>query len=151
MYSSTHNSRRRRCSLKSCCTLLVPLHHCQDLFHLQQLQRTLCKSKFANTGCPPGSASDLSCLWSSSSKCSCQNLVTGRLGKMANLDIDKIINGVPHSFSKTKIICTLGPKSREVPMLEKLLQVSQPPSIECEIYTPYILLISKFYHWGRLS
>eukprot|EP00245_Coleochaete_scutata_P005343 TRINITY_DN18817_c0_g1_i1.p1 TRINITY_DN18817_c0_g1~~TRINITY_DN18817_c0_g1_i1.p1 ORF type:complete len:511 (+),score=89.99 TRINITY_DN18817_c0_g1_i1:115-1647(+) len=41
---------------------------------------------------------------------------------MANLDIDTILHGTPHPISKTKIICTLGPKSRDVPMLEKLLR-----------------------------
>lgn len=41
---------------------------------------------------------------------------------MANIDIDKIINGEPLPISKTKIICTLGPVSRDVPTLEKLLR-----------------------------
>lgn len=37
-------------------------------------------------------------------------------------DFHSILKGNPHPFAKTKIICTLGPKSREVPVLEKLLR-----------------------------
>ncbi|KAJ7535333.1 hypothetical protein O6H91_12G028400 [Diphasiastrum complanatum] len=44
---------------------------------------------------------------------------------MANIDMEKVLsniapNGVKH-LPKTKIICTLGPKSRDVPILESLL------------------------------
>jgi len=45
---------------------------------------------------------------------------------MANIDIQGILGrGNDESrlrISKTKIICTLGPKSRDIPMLEKLLR-----------------------------
>ncbi|GBG71414.1 hypothetical protein CBR_g8834 [Chara braunii] len=41
---------------------------------------------------------------------------------MATLDVDSILRGAPHPIAKTKIICTLGPKSKDVPMLEKLLK-----------------------------
>lgn len=34
------------------------------------------------------------------------------------LDIDTILRGAIHEIAKTKIICTLGPKSRDVPILE---------------------------------
>eukprot|EP00850_Spirogloea_muscicola_P002669 SM000010S04307 [mRNA] locus=s10:856051:859056:- [translate_table: standard] len=40
----------------------------------------------------------------------------------ANIDIDSILHGSPQAVAKTKIICTLGPKSRDVPILEKLLR-----------------------------
>ncbi|GBG88285.1 hypothetical protein CBR_g46851 [Chara braunii] len=38
------------------------------------------------------------------------------------LDVDSILRDAPHPVAKTKIVCTLGPKSRDVPMLEKLLK-----------------------------
>lgn len=42
------------------------------------------------------------------------------------MDMKNILNSLPDDgrthISKTKIICTLGPKSREVPILEKLLK-----------------------------
>ena len=38
------------------------------------------------------------------------------------LDIDTILHGSIHEIAKTKIICTLGPKSRDVPILESLLK-----------------------------
>jgi len=36
--------------------------------------------------------------------------------------LDAILSGTPADFAKTKIICTLGPKSRDVPILEELLR-----------------------------
>ena len=43
---------------------------------------------------------------------------------MANIDIEGIMKDLPNdgSVPKTKIVCTLGPASRSVPMLEKLLR-----------------------------
>ncbi|KAL4278659.1 hypothetical protein GQ457_03G005070 [Hibiscus cannabinus] len=43
---------------------------------------------------------------------------------MANIDIDGILKELPHDgrIPKTKIVCTLGPASRSVPMIEKLLR-----------------------------
>ncbi|XP_042430485.1 pyruvate kinase, cytosolic isozyme-like [Zingiber officinale] len=43
---------------------------------------------------------------------------------MANIDIDGILKDLPNDgrVPKTKIVCTLGPASRSVPMLEKLLK-----------------------------
>ncbi|CAI9768455.1 unnamed protein product [Fraxinus pennsylvanica] len=43
---------------------------------------------------------------------------------MANIDIEGILRGIPNDgrVPKTKIVCTLGPASRSVPMLEKLLR-----------------------------
>ncbi|KAJ0094650.1 hypothetical protein Patl1_14943 [Pistacia atlantica] len=43
---------------------------------------------------------------------------------MANIDIEGILKGVPDDgrVPRTKIVCTLGPASRSVPMLEKLLK-----------------------------
>ncbi|KAL0912953.1 hypothetical protein M5K25_016377 [Dendrobium thyrsiflorum] len=43
---------------------------------------------------------------------------------MANIDIEGILKELPSdgSVPKTKIVCTLGPASRSVPMLEKLLR-----------------------------
>ncbi|KAL2493548.1 Pyruvate kinase [Forsythia ovata] len=43
---------------------------------------------------------------------------------MANIDIEGILKGIPNDgrVPKTKIVCTLGPASRSVPMLEKLLR-----------------------------
>eukprot|EP00897_Mesotaenium_endlicherianum_P004641 jgi/Mesen1/4204/ME000219S03327 len=41
---------------------------------------------------------------------------------LANVDINDLLNGSPHPIAKTKIVCTLGPVSREVPILEKLLR-----------------------------
>ena len=43
---------------------------------------------------------------------------------MANIDIDGILNELPNDgrVPKTKIVCTLGPASRSVPMIEKLLR-----------------------------
>lgn len=40
---------------------------------------------------------------------------------MARLDIDELLHGAPQAIAKTKIICTLGPVSRDVDTLEKLL------------------------------
>ena len=41
---------------------------------------------------------------------------------MVQLELQKILNGTPtKSTTKTKIICTLGPKSRSVEILEELL------------------------------
>jgi len=43
---------------------------------------------------------------------------------MANIDIEGILKDLPDDgrIPKTKIVCTLGPASRSVPMLEKLLR-----------------------------
>ncbi|KAA3482623.1 pyruvate kinase, cytosolic isozyme [Gossypium australe] len=43
---------------------------------------------------------------------------------MANIDIDGILKELPNDgrIPKTKIVCTLGPASRSVPMIEKLLR-----------------------------
>ncbi|KAJ7513362.1 hypothetical protein O6H91_24G002800 [Diphasiastrum complanatum] len=44
---------------------------------------------------------------------------------MANIDIARLLDATPDrlgSVAKTKIVCTLGPKSRDVPILEKLLE-----------------------------
>lgn len=43
---------------------------------------------------------------------------------MANIDIEGIMKELPNDgrIPKTKIVCTLGPASRTVPMLEKLLR-----------------------------
>lgn len=43
---------------------------------------------------------------------------------MANIDIEGILKDLPSGdrVPKTKIVCTLGPASRSVPMLEKLLR-----------------------------
>lgn len=43
---------------------------------------------------------------------------------MANIDIEGILKEIPSDgrMPKTKIVCTLGPSSRTVPMLEKLLR-----------------------------
>lgn len=43
---------------------------------------------------------------------------------MANIDIEGILKEIPEDgrVPKTKIVCTLGPASRSVPMLEKLLR-----------------------------
>lgn len=43
---------------------------------------------------------------------------------MANIDIEGIMKDLPNDgrVPKTKIVCTLGPASRSVPMLEKLLR-----------------------------
>ena len=41
---------------------------------------------------------------------------------MAKVNIEELLTSEPHPLAKTKIICTLGPKSREVPVLEKLLK-----------------------------
>lgn len=43
---------------------------------------------------------------------------------MANIDIEGLLRDVPNDkrLPKTKIVCTLGPASRSVPMLEKLLR-----------------------------
>lgn len=43
---------------------------------------------------------------------------------MSNIDIEGILKELPSDgrVPKTKIVCTLGPASRSVPMLEKLLR-----------------------------
>lgn len=43
---------------------------------------------------------------------------------MANIDIEGMLKELPSDgrVPKTKIVCTLGPSSRSVPMLEKLLR-----------------------------
>lgn len=43
---------------------------------------------------------------------------------MANIDIEGLLKELPSDgrVPKTKIVCTLGPASRSVPMLEKLLR-----------------------------
>ncbi|CAN6854681.1 unnamed protein product, partial [Brassica oleracea] len=49
----------------------------------------------------------------------------GEIGrKMSNIDIEGIMKDLPNDgrTPKTKIVCTLGPASRSVPMIEKLLR-----------------------------
>ncbi|MFQ6645891.1 hypothetical protein Gotur_019114, partial [Gossypium turneri] len=43
---------------------------------------------------------------------------------MTNIDIDGIWKELPSDsrIAKTKIVCTLGPTSRSIPMIEKLLR-----------------------------
>jgi Pyruvate kinase, barrel domain len=43
---------------------------------------------------------------------------------MANIEIEGMLKDAPHDERKpkTKIVCTIGPASRSVPMLEKLLR-----------------------------
>ena len=43
---------------------------------------------------------------------------------MSNIDIEGILKELPNDgrTPKTKIVCTLGPASRSVPMIEKLLK-----------------------------
>lgn len=43
---------------------------------------------------------------------------------MSNIDIEGLLKELPHDgrVPKTKIVCTLGPASRTVPLLEKLLR-----------------------------
>ena len=45
---------------------------------------------------------------------------------MANIDIEGILKELPNDgrILKTKIVCTLGPASRTIPMLEKLFRVA---------------------------
>ncbi|RRT79046.1 hypothetical protein B296_00026098, partial [Ensete ventricosum] len=52
------------------------------------------------------------------------DFVQGFCGRMANIDIEGILRELPSDgrVPKTKIVCTLGPASRSVPMLEKLLR-----------------------------
>ncbi|BDA42308.1 Pyruvate kinase, cytosolic isozyme [Coccomyxa sp. Obi] len=41
---------------------------------------------------------------------------------MVQMGLDSILTGAPAGIAKTKIVCTLGPKSRSVPILEELLK-----------------------------
>ncbi|KAG1669401.1 hypothetical protein FOA52_004052 [Chlamydomonas sp. UWO 241] len=41
---------------------------------------------------------------------------------MVHLGLDAVLAGTPSSICKTKVVCTLGPKSRDVPVLEELLR-----------------------------
>mmetsp|Transcript_44046 Transcript_44046/g.132045 ORF Transcript_44046/g.132045 Transcript_44046/m.132045 type:complete len:509 (-) Transcript_44046:301-1827(-) len=41
---------------------------------------------------------------------------------MVHLGLDSVLAGTPSSICKTKVVCTLGPKSRDVPVLEELLR-----------------------------
>ncbi|KAK9835247.1 hypothetical protein WJX81_008602 [Elliptochloris bilobata] len=41
---------------------------------------------------------------------------------MVQLGLDAVLTGTPAAIAKTKIVCTLGPKSRSVPVLEELLR-----------------------------
>nr|GMD37775.1 pyruvate kinase, cytosolic isozyme [Ipomoea batatas] len=55
----------------------------------------------------------------------CDDLLsTDSVGEMSNIDIEGILKEVSSDgcVPKTKIVCTLGPASRSVPMLEKLLR-----------------------------
>lgn len=51
-------------------------------------------------------------------------MVTEQNRIMANIDIEGILKELPNDgrIPKTKIVCTLGPSSRSVEMLEKLLR-----------------------------
>lgn len=57
-------------------------------------------------------------------KKSCFVLWSRYIEEMANIDIAGIMKDLPNNgrIPKTKIVCTLGPSSRSVPMLEKLLR-----------------------------
>ncbi|CAL9038240.1 unnamed protein product [Musa banksii] len=52
------------------------------------------------------------------------SLPEGRREGMANIDIEGLLRELPNDgrVPKTKIVCTLGPASRSVPVLEKLLR-----------------------------
>ncbi|KAK9817082.1 hypothetical protein WJX72_009259 [[Myrmecia] bisecta] len=41
---------------------------------------------------------------------------------MVQLGLEAVLSGAPSSIAKTKVVCTLGPKSRSVPVLEELLR-----------------------------
>lgn len=41
---------------------------------------------------------------------------------MVQLGLDAVLSGTPAEITKTKVVCTLGPKSRSVPILEDLLR-----------------------------
>eukprot|EP00208_Stichococcus_sp_RCC1054_P007328 CAMPEP_0206143566 /NCGR_PEP_ID=MMETSP1473-20131121/21028_1 /ASSEMBLY_ACC=CAM_ASM_001109 /TAXON_ID=1461547 /ORGANISM="Stichococcus sp, Strain RCC1054" /LENGTH=509 /DNA_ID=CAMNT_0053539035 /DNA_START=205 /DNA_END=1734 /DNA_ORIENTATION=+ len=41
---------------------------------------------------------------------------------MVQLGLDAVLSGTPAEITKTKVVCTLGPKSRTVPILEELLK-----------------------------
>jgi pyruvate kinase len=41
---------------------------------------------------------------------------------MVHLGLDALLSGTPSAICKTKVVCTLGPKSRDVPVLEELLK-----------------------------
>ncbi|KAK9825979.1 hypothetical protein WJX74_002803 [Apatococcus lobatus] len=41
---------------------------------------------------------------------------------MVQLGLEAVLAGVPQGYCKTKVVCTLGPKSRSVPILEELLK-----------------------------
>ncbi|KAL0828578.1 hypothetical protein Bca101_052256 [Brassica carinata] len=55
---------------------------------------------------------------------STENQSIFRLEEMSNIDIEGIMKDLPDDgrTPKTKIVCTLGPASRSVPMIEKLLR-----------------------------
>ncbi|RWW90083.1 hypothetical protein BHE74_00000769 [Ensete ventricosum] len=59
-----------------------------------------------------------------SQTCPIRGVVETLFGSMANIDIEGILKELPNDgrVPKTKIVCTLGPSSRSVPMLEKLLR-----------------------------
>lgn len=41
---------------------------------------------------------------------------------MVHLGIESVLQGTPSAICKTKVVCTLGPKSRSVEVLEELLR-----------------------------
>jgi pyruvate kinase len=41
---------------------------------------------------------------------------------MVTLGLDSVINSTPPALSATRIVCTLGPASRDVPTIEELLR-----------------------------
>lgn len=40
-------------------------------------------------------------------------------------ELEVLVQGEPPPVAKTKVVCTLGPASREVPILEKLLRAGE--------------------------
>lgn len=41
---------------------------------------------------------------------------------MVHLGLESVLSGTPANICKTKVVCTLGPKSRTVEVLEELLR-----------------------------
>lgn len=54
-------------------------------------------------------------------------------------DLEILVKGEPPLIAKTKIVCTLGPASRDVPMLEKLLKAGKPPLISSPVTSSVFL------------
>ncbi|RZR88114.1 hypothetical protein BHM03_00015640 [Ensete ventricosum] len=79
-----------------------------------------------------------------SQTCPIRGVVETLFGSMANIDIEGILKELPNDgrVPKTKIVCTLGPSSRSVPMLEKLLRAGMNVARPLK-YLPCILLSSQ--------